>query len=219
VNGLYRQIARVALLSISMASLFAAPATSHASPQNSTSPASSGTGSAQSVAAAAQEAKARKTAKATKVFSDDDMDLRKSPLPRLNLDGDDNSDDVLDAILKYRQAHKPEENEQAVHDWYDEFDTLLGAAIHDTVDSRSLRQSNVTNGYELCQLGGDYERCEKRRQAEARGARLDAAHMQQDGQRISRIQQAFIKIRNGLERNQLHYSWFKVRNANGVGNF
>ncbi len=50
-------------------------------------------------------------------------------------------------------------------------------------------------------------------------ARLDAAHIQDDNQRIGRIQQAFIKIRNSLERNQLRYSWFKVRNANGVGKF
>ncbi len=147
------------------------------------------------------------------------MELRKSPLPRLNLDGDDNSDEILEAIVKYRQGHKADETEQAVRDWYLECDTSLGAAIHDSVDSRNLRQSNITNGYELCQLGGDYERCEKRRQAEARGARLDAARIQQDGQRIGRIQQALIKIRNGLQRNQLRYDWFKVRNANGVGNF
>ena len=153
------------------------------------------------------------------MFTDEDMELRKSPLPRLNLDGDDNSDEVLEAIIKYRKTHKADETEQAVRDWYLECDTALSAAIHDSVDSRNLRQSNITNGYELCQLGGDYERCEKRRQAEARGARLDAARIQQDGQSIGRIQQALIKIRNGLGRNQLRYDWFKVRNANGVGTF
>ena len=71
----------------------------------------------------------------------------------------------------------------------------------------------------MCRSAGDYEHCEKRRQAEARGTRLDAAHIEDDGQRIGRIQQTFIKIRNGLERNPRHYTWFKVRNANGIGNF
>jgi hypothetical protein len=52
-----------------------------------------------------------------------------------------------------------------------------------------------------------------------RGARLDAQRIQQDGQRVGRIQQAFLRIRAGLQRNQLRYSWFKVRNANGVGSF
>jgi hypothetical protein len=214
VKSLVRQLVRSRWLWAAAALLIAFPAFSQTSPQDSApAPAQN------SVAAAAQATKARKAAKATKVFSDENMELRKNPLPRLNLDGDDNSDDVLEAILKYRASHKPEETEQVVHDWYDEFDTVLGAAIHDSVDSRNLRQYNVSNGYELCQSGGDYEHCEKRRQAEARGARLDAAHIQDDGQRISRVQQAFLKIRNSLERNQLHYTWFKVRNANGVGKF
>jgi hypothetical protein len=175
--------------------------------------------SGQSIADVARAAHTQKTTKAAKVFTDDDNGFRKSPLPQLSLDGDDNCEDVLDAILKYKEAHTPEEVEKAVHDWYDENDALLANAIHDSLESKSLRQSNITNGYEMCQAGGDYEQCEKRRRAEARGARLDAMRVQEDGVRIGRIQQDFIKIRNGLQKNQLRYSWFKVRNGNGVGSF
>lgn len=176
-------------------------------------------GQSKSVADVARAAQTQKTTKATKVFTDDDNGFRKSPLPQLSLDGDDNCEDVLDSILKYRETHTPEEVEKAVHDWYDETDALLANAIHDSIQSKDLRQSNITNGYEMCQAGGDYEQCEKRRRAEARGARLDAMRVQQDGQRIGRLQQDFIKIRAGLQKNQLRYSWFKIRNANGVGTF
>jgi hypothetical protein len=172
-----------------------------------------------SIADVARAAHAQKTTKAAKVFTDEDNGFRKNPLPQLSLDGDDNFEDVLDAVMKYRETHTPEEVEKAVHDWYDETDALLASAIHDSIESKDLRQSNITNGYEMCQSGGDYEQCEKRRRAEARGARLDAMRVQQDGQRIGRIQQDFMKIRAGLQRNQLRYAWFKVRNANGVGTF
>jgi hypothetical protein len=191
-----------------------------ATPIFSQNTASSATGQQKSLADTVRETKAGKTAKATKVFTDDDETaFRKSPLPQLNLDGDDNSDEILDAILKYQASHKPEETEKAVHDWYDETDGFLANAIHDSIESRNLRQSNLSNSYEMCQSGGDYEQCAKRRQAEMRGARLDAQRIQQDGQRVGRIQQAFLRIRAGLQRNQLRYSWFKVRNANGVGSF
>jgi hypothetical protein len=33
---------------------------------------------------------------------------------------------------------------------------------------RSIRESNTYNGYDLCQQGGDYEHCEKRRLSELR---------------------------------------------------
>ena len=36
---------------------------------------------------------------------------------------------------------------------------------------------------------------------------------------ISRVQQEFMMVRSGLAKYNLHYSWFKVRNANGVGSF
>jgi hypothetical protein len=182
-------------------------------------PAPSTTGQQKSLADIARETKANKTAKAPKVFTDDNTSFRKSPLPQLNLDGDDNSDEILDAILKYRDSHKPEEVEKTVRDWYDGTDGYLANAIHDSIEARKLRQSNLNNSYEMCQYGGDYEQCAKRRQAEMRGARLDAQRVQQDGQLVGRIQQAFLRIRAGLQRNQLQYPWFKVRNANGVGSF
>jgi hypothetical protein len=105
-----------------------------ATPIFSQNTASSATGQQKSLADTVRETKASKTAKATKVFTDhDETAFRKSPLPQLNLDGDDNNDEILDAILKYQASHKPGEVEKTVHDWYDETDGFLANAIHDSI--------------------------------------------------------------------------------------
>jgi hypothetical protein len=174
--------------------LFAGPVVCAASRPASCQDASASESSqSKSLADTVRENKAKKAAKATKIFTDDDNSFHKSPLPQLNLDGDDNSDEILNAILKYRESHKPEEVEKAVRDWYDETDGYLANSIHDSIESKNLRQSNLNNGYEMYESGGDWERCEKRRRAEMRSARLDAQRIQQDRQRVGRIQQAFMQ--------------------------
>jgi hypothetical protein len=171
-----------------------------------------------SVAAAARAAKARR-GQAQQVFTDEVMETRKGPLPRLSMEGVDNSDEIIAAIGKYKEKHSPEEVEQAVHDWYDEYDTELNAAITQVNDFRNLRDANVLNGYELCQQSADYEKCERRRQAEMRGARLDNQIIRDNGLHTARIQQAMIKVRGGIMRYNLNYSWFKIRQGNGNGSF
>lgn len=171
-----------------------------------------------SVAAAAQTAKAQ-GAHAKHVFTDEDMETHKGPFPRLNMEGVDNSDEIIDAIGKYKQKHSPEEVEQAVHDWYDKYDTELNAAISQANEFKSLRDANVLNGYELRQQSMDYEKCQRRREAEMRGARLDNQIIRDNGLHTARIQQAMIKIRGGIMRYNLNYSWFKIRQGNGNGSF
>jgi hypothetical protein len=171
-----------------------------------------------SLGSAARNAKPSKP-RVARVFTDEDMEVRRGPIPRLNLDGVENSDEILEAINKYRVTHKPEEVEQAIHDWYDEYDTLLNAAIKQDNDYRNLRQANIANGYELCQQSGDYEKCEQRRQAEMRGARLDNQIIRDNGLHSARLQQGLIKVRNGLNAYNLHYMWFKIRQGNGNGSF
>ena len=43
--------------------------------------------------------------------------------------------------------------------------------------------------------------------------------MRDNGMLAGRLQQAFMKIRNGINRYNLHYDWFKIRNGNGNGSF
>lgn len=177
---------------------------------------SSSTQSNNSVAAAA---KGKKSGKAAKVFTDDDMELRKSPLPVLNLEGDDNSEEVLAAIAKYKEKHKPEETEQVIRDWWEEYDAMLASNAHEATQFRTNRESNTYNGYDLCQQSDDYEHCEKRRLSELRGQRMDALTVRNSMQRVGRIQQGLMKIRSGLFTMQLNYPWFKIRNGNGIGSF
>jgi len=169
-----------------------------------------------SVAAAAQAAKARK-AKTAKVFTDEDMEVHKSPIPVMNLEGDDNTETVIAAIQTYKDKHKSEETEQAVHDWYDEYDAMLASNAREANMYRTLRQSNTYNGYDLCQQSTDYEHCEKRRLSELRGQRMDALKVNENMSKVGRIQQGLMKVRQGLQGMHLNYPWFRVRNGNGIG--
>jgi len=168
------------------------------------------------VAAAANEAKARKT-KAAKVFTDEDMEVHKSPVPIMNLEGDENTADIVAAIQKYKENRQPEDTEQVVHDWYDEYDATLASNAREAGQYRSLRETNTLNGYDLCQQSSDYEHCEKRRLSELRGQRMDAAKIRQDMEKVGRIQQGLMKVQRGLTSLHLNCSWFKLRNGKGVG--
>jgi hypothetical protein len=171
-----------------------------------------------SVAAAARTSK-RPAAHAKKIIDDDDLALHQSPIPRLNLDGVDNIPEIVVAIKKYKESHTPQQTEQTVHDWFDETNDVLIAAIRETSSLRDLRESNVNNSNDLCQDSGDWEQCQKLRVADARGARRDQNRIRNDGFVTGRIQQAFMKIRSDMTTMGLRYEWFKIENANGVGSF
>jgi hypothetical protein len=200
-----------ALLSIAVAQN-SQPATPSATAQTSASP-------EKSVAAAVRDSKTQKTARAKKVFTEDDLDATATALPRLKMDGAENGDEIIAAIGKYKESHTPGETEAAVQAWYERYDEELAAAIQENLDVKSLREENVSNGYELCRQSGDYEKCENRRHAELVGARHDQVQMSSNSALEVRIQHVFMKVRNGLVRYNLHYDWFKVRTTNGIDVF
>jgi hypothetical protein len=173
----------------------------------------------QSLADMAKETKKNKPAHAKKSITDDDIVSKKGPFPRMNLQDTDNSDEVIEAISKFKDKHNDRETEQAVHDWYDEYDEMLGAAIRENNELRDQRESTAYHGYEMCQQGVSYKQCQERRQTEIRGNRHDRFVMRNNGRITGRIQQAFMKIRTGIGRYNLRYDWFKVRNGNGNGSF
>jgi len=65
----------------------------------------------------------------------------------------------------------------------------------------------------------DYQQCHNRQMAEQRGARSDQIQIAKNLNVESRIQQAFMRIRNALIAKNLRYDWFKVRTTNGVDKF
>jgi len=172
-----------------------------------------------SLAAAARSAKAQKAEHAKKVFTDEDMEASAGPLPRLKMDGAENADDVVAAIGKYKATHTPEEMEQAVHIWYDRYDEMLAAAIQENQDMTVLRNANTSNGYDLCMESQNYQQCQYRQAAEQRGARNDQMVMAKNNALIVRVQHSFMKVRNGLQVNGLHYDWFKIRTTNNIDQF
>jgi hypothetical protein len=172
-----------------------------------------------SLADVVRSGKAQKNAHAKKVLTDEDMEVSAGPLPRLRMDGAENADEVVAAISAYKTKHTPEETEKAVRIWYERYDEMLAAAIQENLDLKTLRDENLNNGYELCQESQDYEHCQSRRMAEARGARHDQAEMAQNSSLMVRIQHSFSKVRNGLQQNNLHYDWFKIRTTNNIDQF
>jgi len=169
-----------------------------------------------SVAAAARK---KPAAHAKRVIDDDDLELHKSPIPRLSLEGTENTAEIVAAVKKYKESHTPPQTEAAFRDWFDETNDMLTAAIRESSNLRDLRESNINNSNDLCQDSGDWEQCQKLRLADARGARSDQNRIRNDGFVTGRIQQAFMKIRGDLMMIGLRYEWFKIQNANGVGSF
>lgn len=173
-------------------------------------------GTDKSVAAAVRDSKAQKTSHAKKVITDDDLDATTTALPRLRMEGADNGDDIVAAIAQYKQSHTPAQTEAAVRAWYERYDEMLAAAIQENLDLKTLSEANVTNGYELCQQSGDYEKCESRRQSELNGARHDQTTVARNASLEVRIQHAFMKVRGKLMQQNLRYDWFKIRTTNGI---
>jgi hypothetical protein len=178
------------------------------------------TGTEQSLGAVARASKKQNAAPGKKVYTEDDMDALRNALPALTMDGAENGDDIVAAIGRYKQAHSPEDTEAAVQAWYDKYDEELAAAIQQNSVVSTLREENLSNGYEMCRDSGDYQTCEGRRRAEYIGQRHDQATIMKNAVLEVRIQHAFMKVRIGItQRYNLHYDWFKIRTTNGIDKF
>ncbi|HEY1799401.1 MAG TPA: hypothetical protein VGG46_00585 [Terriglobales bacterium] len=171
-----------------------------------------------SLAAIAKESKKKAAAHPT-VITDEDMSFKAGPLPKLSLDEKDNSDEVVQAVGEFQAKHKPEETERVVHDWYDRYDDMLATALRENSQTVQRRQFTTSSGYWICQNEPNYQNCVERRNQELRGSFDDQSSMRDNFRIINRVQQEFMMVRSGLAKYNLHYSWFKVRNANGVGSF
>jgi hypothetical protein len=179
---------------------------------------SSSSNAQESIAAAARSSKRPNGARAKKVFSDEDMEAWSGPLPKLKMEGTENSDEIIAAIGSYQMTHTPEQTEKAVRQWYERYDEILKAAIDNGMEMQSLRNANSSNSYQLCSEGQNQD-CRAHQIAAQRSAPNDQAEMQRNFNAESRIQQAFMRIRNALWMHNLRYQWFKVRTTNGIDRF
>jgi hypothetical protein len=81
---------------------------------------------------------------------EDDMESAANALPRLSMEGAENSDEIMAAIGKYKESHTSAETEEAVEAWHERYHQDLAAAIQDNQSVQSRREENASNGYELC---------------------------------------------------------------------
>ena len=170
--------------------------------------------SGKSLGELAKEAKKNKAAPvAKKVITNDDIVSQHGPLPSIKFDDDDNTEDIVDAVTNYRKTHKPEEAEQAIHDWFDDYDSILSAAIKSQSQSMSVQQSISFNSYHMCQDSPNYAQC----MARSRGTygAVQPGFPSDSGATIYRIQEAFRRVRDTLLRDNIKYKWFKIRILNG----
>ena len=169
--------------------------------------------------------------KAKHVFTDDDMSLRKNPIPSIALQGAENTADILSAIHEFRAHHNAEETENVVHDWFDEQNQALSAAI----DANTRQQKYNVMRMEAAQDRNVYPnyynydpdsvtKNNERLTTERWSQRVESRTMQENFQVISRVQQALMKVRVDVicqpyKIKSAGYDWFKIRTADGVGSY
>jgi len=216
IDGFRRNLPRSAFVgTLLLAAAFAQQPT----PVAPAAPEPTSTGTEQSLGAVARNSKKQNSLRSKKVFTEDDMDAIANALPRLRLEGAENSDEIVAAVGRYRETHPPDETEAAVQAWYERYDQDLAAAIQQNQVVNTLREENFSNGYEMCREGGDYQSCENRRRAEYIGVRHDQTTIRNNAALEIRIQHVFMKVRNGIGSYGLHYQWFKIRTMNGVDTY
>jgi hypothetical protein len=162
----------------------------------------------------AKDAKKNKAAKAKTVITEETLDDQKGPLPKLNLEGPENYQDIVLAIGDYKAKHTDQQTEQMVHDWYSEYDSMLATLFRENMQLQSLRESNTYYSNEACQQGANYQKCMQSQRAEARGTRQDRSVMKDNWAVAFRVQNGITRIGEGMSRYNLHYDWWKVRYIN-----
>lgn len=162
-----------------------------------------------SVANAARKARESKSrVQPTKrVVTDETIDVDRSPIPPLNLDGRDNAADIVKAIGDYKLKHTAEETEQAVRDWYTRYDRMMESASDQNAQIRSRQEDRRVQPRVY---PDDYKQYQEQLLAEARSKVQDDRLLRQNGTLAGRIQQAFFRIKSDLfVKYHLNYEWLK----------
>jgi hypothetical protein len=160
-----------------------------------------------SLADAARKARESKPAAAKKVITDENLEADRGPIPALNLDGHDNTADIIRAIGEYHYKHTPEETEQVVRDWYNRYDHMMQRASDENAEIRSRQQDRRTQYREY---PNDPKQYREQLLWEARSAAQDDKLLRSNGMLAGRIQSAFYKIKSELNyKYKMNYEWLK----------
>lgn len=162
-----------------------------------------------SVAEASRKARENKAKAepAKKVINDETLAVEKGPIPDLNLEGRDNTEDIIKAIAAYKRDHTPEETERVVREWYNRYDQIMQ---HASDQNASIRSRQEDDRIQPRPYPDDYQKYREEQLSEARAKVQDDKLLKQNGMLAGRIQSAFYKIKNDLSfKYKLNYDWLK----------
>jgi hypothetical protein len=177
--------------------------------------------SAPSLGDVARTSKKAAGPKAKAVVTNENLKSQNGPIPAIAMEDVDNSDEIIRAVRGYRKTHSDAQTEEAVRQWYGEFDSLLASILDDNArlvqrkEDRNLTEA--TGAYYA--PDGDYYKAAQRRNNAIAEDREDFRRRRKNGFMVARIQQTFMKVRFDLQSCNLRYDWFKIRNANGNGSY
>ncbi len=163
---------------------------------------------------AARQVRADKAAQPhAKIVVDDEVAPLKarSPFPEITLKGLDNTADICRAIEEYRKVHTRAELENALHDWYDDYDQMIRLYLKEQVLAQE-RQSDQYNR-PTPSYTGDYRKYWEAMQARQRADELDRRRMYADQATVNRVQAGLQRIQSFLGTKGLNYTWFKIRRS------
>jgi hypothetical protein len=159
-----------------------------------------------SLADVARETKVK--LKSAKVVVDEDtqgLRRRAGVLPAIPADGIDNSAEIMKAVIAFKKSHTPEETEQMVREWYEDYDAALQGLAADNARIENAAPPRVRTQQE-------YEVAVELRQ-------MDLQRQKQNGFQMARIQGTFGKVRSLLQKENMNFDWFKIRCGNGNCSF
>lgn len=168
-----------------------------------------------SLADAAKRAREGKP-KSKMVITEENFTPLHGPLPDLNIEGVDNADDVVKAIDTYRRSHTAAETEQAIREWYDDYDLMFQKAFR---ENEEIKARNQDRSAEATEYPDDYRKYQEQRTTAIRSALQDQRTVQKNGLLMARIQQGIQKVRSGIQMFNLRYEWMKIRFGNGNGSW
>lgn len=169
----------------------------------------------QSLGDVARKNRAKQPAVKAKLVADNDS-LHKSslPIPDIRSEGDYNTEEIVAAIVEYRNTHDPKQTEEMVRAWYDRQDSAAAAAI----ESNRLLQSRNTDPYydQRPNSGTDYRKYQEEQRDRAVLARNEQQQKQANDAIIFRFSNTIGFLRSRLAGYKLAYEWLKPHYVTGA---
>jgi hypothetical protein len=158
---------------------------------------------------AARELKSVNKAPAKASFSNDTEQQHKPLIPDVAALGKNNLDDILQAIDSYRSAHKPQETEAAVRDWYNQ---QLALRLNAFAENQQIAQRQDVRGNNPNDARpNNHDEYVNLRRTEENTQRDQQRQIKLNQRLIDRIQQDFAAIRPELQKRYgMNVDWFVI---------